>query len=92
MGSFYDIHYCGVPTEYCPVNLRFQLCEAYIIGYAFYVSYRWGSWSIDYTLNPSIKMRADMKHISGIKTDRKMYAKVDKIINKIREHCGVESR
>lgn len=37
-------------------------------------------------------MRAYMKHIDGIKTDRDMYAKVEKIINEIREHCGVKSR
>lgn len=92
MGNFCDIHYCGTPTEHCPVNLYFRLCEAYIIGYVFYVSYNWGSWSIDYALNTSIKMRADMKHISGIKTDRDMYTRVEKIINEIREHCGVKSQ
>lgn len=91
MGTFCDIHYCGVPTEHCPVNLNFQLCEAYIIGYVFYVSYCWGSWSIDYTLDTSIKMRADMKHICGIKTDKDMYARVEKIISDIRKHCGVKS-
>lgn len=91
MGNFCGIHYCGMPTEHFPVNLYFQLCEAYIIGYVFYVSYNWGSWSIDYTLDTSIKMRADMKHISGIKADKDMYGKVEKIINKIREHCGVKS-
>lgn len=91
MGNFCDIYYCGMPTEHCPVNLCFQLCEAYIIGYVFYVSYNWGSWSIDYTLDTSIKMRAEMKHISGIKADKDMYAKVEKIINEIREHCGVKS-
>ncbi len=51
-----------------------------------------GSWSIDYTLDTSIKMRADMKRISGIKTDRDMYVKVEKIINEIREHCSVKSK
>lgn len=89
MGKFCDIHQCGCLTQHCPVNLYFQLSEAYIIGYAFYVSYDWGTWSIDYTLDPTIKMRTDMRHISGIKTDKEMYAKVEEIINKIRKHCGV---
>jgi len=67
MGSFCDIHYCGCPTQHCPVNLHFQLCEAYVIGYGFYVCYCWGKWSIDYTLDNSVKIRANMQHITGIK-------------------------
>lgn len=91
MGKFSDIHNCGYPTQHCPVNLYFQLCEAYVIGYRFYISYDWGKWSIDYTLNPAITSRSSMQHIPGIKTDREMYVKVEEIINKIREHCGVKT-
>ena len=90
MGNFCDIHNCGSPTEHFPVNLSFQLCEPYVIGYIFYVAYDWGKWNIDYTLDTSIKMRSDMKHIRGIKTDRDMYTKVEEIINEIRDNCGVE--
>ena len=90
MGNFCDIHNCGSPTEHFPVNLSFQLCEPYVIGYVFYVAYDWGKRSIDYTLDTSIKTRADMKHIRGIKTDRDMYTKVEEIINEIRDNCGVE--
>lgn len=85
MGSFCDIHNCGCPTEHVPVNLYFQMCEPYIIGIGFYVSYDWGEWSIDYTLNPSVKMRADMEHIRGIKTEREMYSLVSNVIGKIRD-------
>ena len=31
-------------------------------------------------------MRANMKHIRGIKTDRDMYTKVEEIINEIRDN------
>jgi len=85
MGSFCDIHNCGCPTEHVPVNLYFQMCEPYIIGIGFYVSYDWGKWSIDYTLNPSVKMRADMEHIRGIKTEQEMYFLVSNVIEKIRD-------
>ncbi len=91
MGKFSDVHNCGFPTEYCPVNLYFQICEPYVIGYSFYVSYDWGKWEIDYTLNPSVKRRTDMQNISGIKTDRELYEKVKSILNKIRQQCGVKS-
>lgn len=91
MGKFSDIHNCGYPTEQNPVNLYFQLCEAYVIGYSFYVSYDWGKWNIDYTLDPSIRIRTNMQHIRGIKTDREMYAKVEEIINKIREQCEIKN-
>ena len=90
MGSFSDVHNCGCPTQHCPVNLYFQLCEAYVIGYGFYVSYDWGKWSIDYTIDRPVNTRAEMQSINGIKTDREMYEKVEKIINMIREHCGVK--
>lgn len=89
MGTFCDIHNCGIPTEHFPVNLSFQLCESYVVGYVFYVGYDWGKWSIDYTLDTSIKSRVDMKHIRGITTDKEMYEKVEQIINEVREHCGV---
>ena len=89
MGTFFDIHNCGMPTEHFPVNLSFQLCEPYVVGYVFYVGYDWGKWSIDYTLDTSIKSRVDMKHIRGITTDKEMYEKVEQIINEVREHCGV---
>ena len=90
MGDFCDIHNCGFPTEYRPVNLRFQLCEPFVIGYIFYVSFYHGRWNIDYTLDSSVTSRADMQSIRGIKTDREMYEKVEEIINQIREHCGAE--
>lgn len=85
MASFCDIHFCGCPTEHNPVNLYFQMCEPYIIGIGFYVSYDWGEWSVDYTLNPEIKMRADMVHVRGIESDRRMYAVVAKVIEQIRD-------
>lgn len=91
MGTFSNIHNCGCPTENHPVNLCFELSEAYIIGYRFYVAYSFGSWSIDYTIDRPVNMRTDMQSIRGIKTDREMYAKVEEIINKIREHCGVKT-
>lgn len=85
MASFCDIHNCGCPTEHVPVNLYFQMCEPYIIGIGFYVSRDWGEWSVDYTLNPEIKMRADMVHVRGIETDQQMYAVVAKVIEQIRD-------
>ena len=88
MGNFSDIHNCGCSTEHYPVNLYCELSEPYIIGYTFYIAYDWGKWSIDYTLDTSVKMRSDMQHINGIKTDREMYMNVEKIIHKIRENCG----
>lgn len=90
MGKFSEIHNCGWPTEHCPVNLYFQMCEAYVIGYKFYVCYDWGKWNIDYSLDTSVTMRTDMEHITGIKTDREMYLKVEEILNTIRRHCNVE--
>lgn len=87
MGCFCDIHQCGSPSENHPVNLYFLLCEAYCIGYGFYVAYSFGNWSIDYTLNPAVKMRTQMKHIAGIKTDKEMYQRVDDILKKIRTQC-----
>ena len=89
MATFCDIHQCGWPSEHFQVNLCCQLCEAYVIGYTFYVAYSWGKWSIDYTLDNSITMRADMQSIRGIKTDKEMYAKVQEVIDEIRKHCGV---
>lgn len=89
MGKFCDIHNCGIPTEYFPVNLRFQLCEPYVIGYVFYISYDWGKWNIDYTLDNSIKERVYMNHIGEITSDKKMYEKVEHVINEIRKHCGI---
>lgn len=89
MGHFSDIHYCGCPTEWFPVNLFFQLSEPYIIDYVFYIAYSCGKWSIDYTLDNSIKTRSDMLTIGNIKTDRDMYKKAGEIIDEIRRHCGV---
>lgn len=86
MALFCDIHNCGCPTEHVPVNLYFQMCEPYIIGIGFYVSCNWGEWSVDYTLNPDIKMRADMEHVGDIKTEQKMYDVVSKIIEQIRNN------
>lgn len=84
MASFCDIHNCGCPTQHTPVNLYFQMCEPYITGYGFYVSYDWGEWNIDYTLDLAVKMRADMQHIRGLKTDSEMYNAVQGIIEEIR--------
>ncbi len=92
MGIFCDIHNCGCPTEHFPVNLCFTLSEPYIVGYTFYVAYNWGKWSIDYTLDFSVKMRSDMQSIRDIKTDREMYIKVEEVINMIRKHCGANAR
>lgn len=89
MGTFCDIHNCGIPTEHFPINLRFQLCEPYVIDYVFYVSYDWGKWNIDYTLDNSIKEREYMNHIGEITSDKKMYEKVEHVINEIRKHCGI---
>ena len=91
MGKFSDIHNCGYPTENHPVNLYFELSESYIVGYSFYVAYNFDSWSIDYTIDRPVNMRTDMQSIRGIKTDREMYIKVEEIINKIRERCGVKT-
>ncbi len=90
MGNFCDIHNCGCPTKNHPVNLYFQICEAYIIGYGFYVPYECNEWSIDYTLDNAVKIRSDMQTIRGIKTDKDMYNKVEEVINKIRRKCGVK--
>ena len=90
MGHFRAIYQCGSPSNYHPVNLYCELSEAYVIGYKFYVSYSPREWGIDYSLDTSIDRRADMTHISGIKTDKEMYAKVQEVIDKIREHCGVK--
>jgi len=87
MGSFSEIYNCGNPTSFTPVNLYFQLCEAYVIGYTFYICYNGTTWSIDYTLDPSVTMRCKMQSIRGIKTDREMYQKVKEIIDSIREQC-----
>lgn len=90
MGTFSDIHQCGCPSENFQVNLCFQLCEAYIIGYTFYVAYSFGEWSIDYPDAEPVNMRSDMKTIRGIKTDKQMFIEVEKIINHIREYCGIK--
>lgn len=90
MASFSNIHQCGIPTVNFPVNLYFELCEPYIIGYKFYVSYTGNVWGIEYTLDNSIDVRAKMNSIRNIKTDKEMYLTVENIINDIRERCGVE--
>lgn len=86
MGKFSDVHNCGYPTENYPVNLCCELSEPYIIGYIFYIAYDFGEWSIDYTFDPSIKLRSNMQHINGIKTDKEMYMNVEKIISEIRNN------
>lgn len=91
MGKFGNITQCGEPNRFHEVDLKFQLCEPYVIGYFFYVSYSFGKWSIDYTLKSFEDVRINMKHIEKIKTDREMYEKVEKVINKIREYCGVKT-
>lgn len=88
MGFFCDVHNCGCPKEHSPVNLFFQLSEPYIIGFRFYVSYSFGMWRIDYTLDNSVRSRAGMQSVSNIKTDREMYKKVEEIIDEIRSSCG----
>lgn len=87
MGTFCEIFNCGCPTENFPVNLYFKLSEPYVIGFEFYVSYSFGEWSIDFTLDNSIHIRTDMQRIRCIKTDREMYSKVEEIIGKIRNLC-----
>lgn len=89
MACFCDIHQVGYPNECTPVNMYFQMCEAYVIGYKFYISYCFGTWSIDYSLDNTIKCRSNMTHIRGIKTDRDMLAKVQEIIHMYRKECGV---
>ena len=90
MGKFGYITQEGEPNRFHEVNLKFQLCEPYVIGYFFYVSYSFGKWSIDYSLKSFEDVRVNMEHIEGIKTDKEMYENVKEIINKIREHCGVK--
>ena len=92
MASFCDIYNCGCPTEHNPVNLYFQMCEPYIIGIGFYVSYDWGEGSVDYTLNPDIKMRSDMERVRGIKTEQEMYAIVSSVIEQIRNSVKNKSK
>lgn len=90
MGKFSDIHNCGYPTRHFPVNLYFEFSEPKVKGYAFYIAYDFGKWSIDYSLDSSVKTRVKMQHIRGIKTDREMYEVVQKVIYKIRERAMEE--
>lgn len=84
MGKFCDIHQCGCPTESFPINLSFEFAEEGLKDFRFYVSYSFGKWDIDYCLKKPVVMRADMLTFRGIKTDRDMYATVEKIIKAIR--------
>lgn len=88
MGYFSSIYNCGSPSVCHPVNLCFELSEPYVIGYTFYVSYSFGKWTIDYTIERPETIRYKMQSIGGINTDAEMYARVEEILNRIRRHCA----
>lgn len=92
MGGFSEISNCFSPTPHNPVDLYFRISEPYIIGIEFYVSYSFGKWIIDYTIDKPVSRRTDMRSIRGIKTDKEMYFTVEKIINQIRKAHGVKER
>lgn len=89
MGRFCDIHNCGEPHEHMQVNLFCQLSEPYVIGYRFYVAFDGREWNIDYTLNPAVKMRSQMKKIRHIKTEKEMLLHLKEIIHEIRKQEGI---
>lgn len=84
LGHFVDVYQVNGPTENHQVNLHFTVCEPNIIGYSFYVSYSFGKWGIDYAEEP-VKMRTDMKSVSGIKTEKEMLQVVEKYLQELRE-------
>ena len=88
MGKFSSIYNCGSPSACHPVNLCFELSEPYTIGYAFYVSYSFGKWTIDYTIERPETTRYKMQSTGNINTDAEMYARVEEILNQIRRHCA----
>lgn len=88
LGTFSKVAQYGYPNEYHPVDLYFQICEAYVIGYGFYVSYSLGEWEIDY--GKVHQPRYQMRSIRGIKTEREMLERLDAVLWEIRGWCGVK--
>lgn len=62
MGFFTDIHNCGAPTRDFPVNLYCEMKQL-----RFYVACVFGHWEIDYTKDPKITKRTDMRKIRGLR-------------------------
>lgn len=91
LGNFSEVSQLGTPTPYHPVNLIFVVSEAYVIGYTFFVSYN-GTWRLEYTLDPTQRVRVCMNKISGIKTERELLEKVSWLLETIRKQCGVSQR
>lgn len=88
MCKFCDIHQCGSPSKHHQVNLFFQLSEPYLLGFKFYICYSFGEWNIDYSIDKTVQMRADMKTIRGIKSDKEMLEKVEEVIQQYRKQVA----
>ena len=68
---FYDVHECGYPTNYTPVNLYFGAFS----GVRFYIGQgfdKGNEWRVDFSYDPSVRMRSDFQSIGHIPTEKKM--------------------
>ena len=79
-GRFRSSSNCGAPTKYCPVNL---LCVTFddiriYIGQGFCSKPTY--WCLDFTYDPECQIRADMRHINEIRTEREMLELVAHIL------------
>ena len=80
-GAFRDIHNCGASTVYHPVNLY---CET-LDGIQIYVGQGFGrtktEFQIDYSYDPNVRMRSNMRSIHSIPTQTKMLEIVQDILD-----------
>ena len=80
-GRFRAISNCGAPTKYNPINL---LCVA-LDDIRIYIGQGFCSkptyWSLDYTYDPECQIRADMRQILEIRTEREMLELVGRILD-----------
>jgi len=79
-GRFWAICNCGAPTKCYPVNL---VCVTYddiriYVGQGFCSKPTY--WCLDYTYDPECQIRADMRKISEIRTEREMLEMVGRIL------------
>jgi hypothetical protein len=80
LACFVDVHQCGYPSRYYPVNLYARAAN----GVGLYIGQGFGrkttDWSIEYTYNPKLNTRSDMNSISGIRTQKEMLQVVASIL------------
>lgn len=80
MGAFKDIHNCGAPTKYNPVNLY---CKTFN-GITIYVGqgFVWPTtdWTIEYSYDPDMDIRAKMITVRA-KNQKEMFQTVQDILD-----------